>query len=183
MTDTTNEPRADAAAATIERVNAAFEGLAFESSQPRDGMPTYVLEVGDVRAALERLKQRAGFESNTLVTAIDRQQSSRTPRFELVWQFLSFSHNDRVRLVCRVSEQQAEVPSCSDLWPGASFSERECYDMFGIQFSGHPDLRRLLMPEGYGHFPLRKDFPHEGIEPDRLYREWDRERRKDWSPS
>jgi NADH:ubiquinone oxidoreductase subunit C len=54
--------------------------------------------------------------------------------------------------------------------------------MFGIRFDGHANLRRLLMPDEYGHHPLRKDFPHQGIEPDRLYREWDRERRKDWQP-
>jgi NADH:ubiquinone oxidoreductase subunit C len=54
--------------------------------------------------------------------------------------------------------------------------ERECWDMFGIQFDGHENLRRLLMPEAYGHHPLRKEFPHQGIEPDRLYREWNRER-------
>jgi NADH-quinone oxidoreductase subunit C/D len=54
--------------------------------------------------------------------------------------------------------------------------ERECWDMFGIRFDGHENLRRLLMPEAYGHHPLRKEFPHQGIEPDRLYREWERER-------
>jgi len=69
------------------------------------------------------------------------------------------------------------VASCTALWPGASYMERECYDMFGIRFEDHPDLKRLLMPDGYGHHPLRKDFPHKGIQPDRLYREWDRERR------
>ena len=73
------------------------------------------------------------------------------------------------------------MPTCTDLFPGAAFMERECYDMFGVRFEGHAHLRRLLMPEAYGHHPLRKDFPHQGIEPDRLYREWDRERRAEWS--
>ena len=77
----------------------------------------------------------------------------------------------------RLAEDDARVPTCTDLWPGAGYAERECYDMFGIEFDGNPDLRRLLMPEGYEHHPLRKDFPHQGIEPDRLYRAWDRERR------
>ena len=76
------------------------------------------------------------------------------------------------------------LPTCIDLWPGAAFSERECWDMFGIRFEGHvPNLERLLMPEPYEHFPLRKDFPHQGIEPDRLYREWDRARRAQGGPA
>ncbi len=167
--------------ATIERVRAALEGLAVEAPVWRDDIATFALEPAHVRAALERLKQRAGFETNTLVTAIDHAPGE--PRFEVIWQFLSIAHNDRVRVTCRVAEDDPVVATCVDLWPGASFSERECFDMFGIRFAGHPDLRRLLMPEAYEYFPLRKDFPHEGIQPDRLYREWDRERRKDWSPS
>jgi NADH-quinone oxidoreductase subunit C len=98
----------------------------------------------------------------------------------VVWQFRSYAHSDRVRLTCRVAGSDAWVPSCCDLWPGANFSEREAWDMFGVRFEGHPDLRRLLMPDGYEHHPLRKDFPHQGIEPDRLYRQWDRERRERW---
>jgi NADH:ubiquinone oxidoreductase subunit C len=100
----------------------------------------------------------------------------REPRFELAQSFGA----QRLRVHTRERER-ASVPTISDLWPGTSFSERECYDMFGIVFEAHPDLRRLLMPVGFEHHPLRKDYPHHGIEPDRLYRTWDRERRKDWN--
>lgn len=100
----------------------------------------------------------------------------RTPRYEVLWQFLSMAHGDRIRVRCLLEGEDPTVPTCIDLWPGAAFMERECYDMFGIRFEGHEGLRRLLMPEGYGHFPLRKEFPHQGIEPDRLYREWERRR-------
>jgi NADH-quinone oxidoreductase subunit C len=86
-------------------------------------------------------------------------------------------HGDRVRVRTALQEGDARLPSCVDLWPGAAFAERECYDLFGIRFDGHPGLRRLMMPDDYGHHPLRKDFPHEGIEPDRLYRAWDAKRR------
>jgi NADH-quinone oxidoreductase subunit C len=109
-------------------------------------------------------------------TGGDRQEIE--PRFHVSIQLHSLEHEARVRVRIPVSSDDASLPSCTGLWPGANFMERECYDMFGIRFDGHPNLKRLLMPEGYGHHPLRKDFPHKGIEPDRLYREWDRERRK-----
>lgn len=106
--------------------------------------------------------------------AIDH--SPKAPRFELVQQFLSIQNNERLRLRCPLEGDNPSAPSCIDLWPGAAYMERECWDMFGIQFDGHKNLRRLLMPEAYGHHPLRKEFPHQGIEPDRLYREWERSR-------
>ncbi|MCE9595964.1 MAG: NADH-quinone oxidoreductase subunit C [Planctomycetes bacterium] len=163
---------------TRERVAAALEGLTFELVDTRDGMLTLRVPSATVRTVLERLHGRAGFEQNTLVTAVDRFPEE--PRFDVIWQFLSYDHNDRVRVETRISGANPSVPTCTDLWSGASFSERECFDMFGIRFDGHPDLRRLLMPQGYTHFPLRKDFPHGGIEPDRLYREWDAKRRAEW---
>jgi NADH-quinone oxidoreductase subunit C len=165
---------------TQARILTALQGLPHTFVQPLDAMPTFVVEREHLREAMVRLKL-AGFETNTFVTAVDHLPSA--PRFEMAYQFLSCEHNDRVRVHCWIHEDDARVPTITDLWPGASFSERECYDMFGIHFEGHPDLRRLLMPQGFEHFPLRKDFPHQGIEPDRLYRTWDRERRKDWSPS
>lgn len=165
--------------ATIERVGAALAGIEHRRLAPRDGMPALALALPDLEAALRALKERAGFETATFVTAVDR--FGKTPRFELVHQLLSLAHNDRVRLHTPVAEGQS-APTCIHLWPGAAYMERECFDMFGIRFIGHAGLKRLLMPEEYGHHPLRKDFPHQGIEPDRLYREWDRERRKDWHP-
>jgi NADH-quinone oxidoreductase subunit C len=166
---------------TRDRVAQALEGVAFACVEARDGMLTLQAERGALADIFARLSERVGFDQNTLVTAVDLFPAE--PRFEVVWQFLSFDHNDRVRLKCRIAGDDARVPTCTEEWPGASFSERECFDMFGIRFDGHPDLRRLLMPEGYLHHPLRKDFPHAGIEPDRLYREWDKARRQSWQPN
>ncbi len=165
--------------ATIERARAALAGIEHQWLTPRDGMPALALLLPHLKDALRALQSRAGFETATFVTAVDR--FGKTPRFELVHQLLSLAHNDRVRLHTAVGENES-APTCTDLWPGAAYMERECFDMFGIRFTGHAGLKRLLMPEEYGHHPLRKDFPHQGIEPDRLYREWDRERRKDWHP-
>lgn len=165
--------------ATKERVDAALAGIEHRWLAPRDGLPALALARADLARALPALQASAGFEAATFVTAVDRLP--RTPRFELVHQLFSLAHNDRVRLHTALAEGES-APSCVGLWPGAAFMERECYDMFGIRFDGHVGLRRLLMPEDYEHHPLRKDFPHQGIEPDRLYREWDRKRRAAWHP-
>lgn len=178
--------RVDAA----ERIEKALAGVPHHWLVPKDGVPAIAVEREHLREAFARLRDGAEFHANTFVTAIDHLPAADAPeraaseprfepRFEMVWQFLSIPHADRVRVSLRVAEGES-VPTCTHLWPGAAFSERECYDMFGIEFEGHVGLKRLLMPDGYGHHPLRKDFPHQGIQPDRLYREWDAERRRAW---
>ena len=84
------------------------------------------------------------------------------PRFEVVYELYQFDTGTHLRLRVRVSEDDLTVPSVTDVWATADWHERECYDMYGIAFSGHPDLRRILMWEGYPYFPLRKDFPLAG---------------------
>ena len=170
-------------AQTVERIRAALAGTPHAWLTPRDGLPALTLARAVLKDALTRLKNEAGFETATFVTAIDRlsDRLGSAPRFELVHMLLSLAHNERVRVHTPLAEGES-APTCTDLWPGAAYMERECFDMFGIVFDGHVGLKRLLMPEEYSYFPLRKDFPHQGIEPDRLYREWDRKRRADWHP-
>ena len=158
----------------LERLRPPLGDLAALSSVSREGTVVLEIEAKNVHATVARLRDACGFESCTFVTAVDRFPAE--PRFEVLWQLHSLAHNDRVRIRARVAGTAAIVASIVDLYPGASFFERECFDMFGIRFDGHAGLKRLLMPDGYDHFPLRKDFPHQGIEPDRLYREWDAER-------
>ncbi len=162
----------------IDRIGAAMAESTFEVIEPRDGMPCVAVAADGLRALMECLRNDCGFETNTFVTAIDRSAGALAidPCYELIYQFLSLTHGDRIRVRVRIPLADPKVPTITDLWSGTRFSERECYDMFGIVFEGHPDLRRLLMPSGYDHHPLRKDFPHRGIEPDRLYREWERGR-------
>ncbi len=162
------------ASQTLERVRAALAGLEFEEVETRDGLPTLRVPGKDVHAAMTRLREAAEFAACTLVTAVDHLPEE--PRYEVVWQLLSVTAGDRVRVKTPVSGTNPSVASVSSIWPGARFFERECWDMFGIRFEGLEDHRRLLMPEAYGHHPLRKDFPHQGIDPGRLYREWDEER-------
>ncbi len=84
-------------------------------------------------------------------------------RFEVVYEFYSIRKRHRIRLKTRVPEAECEVQSLTDIWKGAEFMEREVYDMMGIRFKNHPDLRRILMPDDYDEgYPLRKDFPVRG---------------------
>ena len=176
MTEQTQQSGAE----TLERVATALADLPYEKVDCRDGMPSIEVERASLKEALTRLRDAGAFEQATFVTAIDHYPDE--PRYELNHQLLSFAHNDRLRVKCRLQADDAQAPTCIDLWPGAAYMERECFDMFGIVFEGHEGLKRLLMPEGYDHHPLKKDFPHQGIEPDRLYREWDAKRRQGWSP-
>lgn len=160
----------------LERARLALGERFREAPPQRDGMPCLAVDAHAVRDVCRALRDRAGFDTATFVTAIDRYPKE--PRYELVVQLLSVEHADRVRLVSPLAGTAPTAPSLTPLWPGASFMERECYDMFGIRFEGLADHRRLLMPDEYEHHPLRKDFPHQGIEPDRLYNEWDRRRRR-----
>jgi NADH-quinone oxidoreductase subunit C len=83
----------------------------------------------------------------------------REPRFEVVYGLLSLSRNVRLTLKVRVSEENPRVPTVSGVWPTADWLERETYDFYGIEFTGHPDLRRILLPEDWAGWPLRKDSP------------------------
>ena len=104
---------------------------------------------------------RAAFDAITDICSADYPEDPE--RFEVIYQLLSLPHRRRIRVNTRVTEDHPVVPSVTGLWQGANFMEREVYDLMGIRFSGHPDLRRILMPEDYDEgYPLRKDFPTEG---------------------
>lgn len=85
-----------------------------------------------------------------------------TPRFAVAYQLYSLDHNHRLRVKVFVDEDDAELPTMWEVWKTSNWLEREIYDMFGISFAGHPDLRRILMPADYEGHPLRKDFPIKG---------------------
>jgi NADH-quinone oxidoreductase subunit C len=101
--------------------------------------------------------KEGGFEVLADVTAVDWYRT-RTPRFDVVINLLSMQHQRRLRVLVGVPDGDPVVPSLVPIWPGANFGEREVYDMFGITFDGHPDLTRILMPDDWEGFPLRKDF-------------------------
>jgi len=115
---------------------------------------------------LRSLKEEHGFDMLTDVCGVDWAEGAK-PRFTVVYHVYSTTGHEYVRVAADCADDAApEVPSVTGLWPGADWHERETFDMFGIRFAGHPDLRRILMWDGYPHFPLRKDFPLAGIETD-----------------
>jgi len=105
------------------------------------------------------------FNMLTDITAVDnmrRPDFDPERRFRVVHIVYSFPNKRRVRLETELPEADPRLPSAADIYKGAAWVEREVYDMFGIQFEGHPDLRRVLMPDYYEHYPLRKDYPLTG---------------------
>jgi NADH-quinone oxidoreductase subunit C len=126
--------------------------------------PAVNVPAPDLLAVLRSLKEDHGFDMLADVSGVDWSVRA-TPRFTVVYHVFSTTRHDYVRVAADCADAAApEVPSATGLWPGADWHEREAFDMFGIRFTGHPDLRRILMWDGYPHFPLRKDFPLAGIE-------------------
>ena len=136
---------------------AAVVGVKFD----RDEMTIYV-DRANIREACALLRDDAECAFNFLsdITCVDRYPAE--PRFEVIYHLLSISKKERVRLKVRVDSASLTVDSLTSLWPGANYFEREVFDLFGIRFTGHPYLRRLLMPEDWEGHPLRKDYPVEG---------------------
>jgi len=106
------------------------------------------------------LKNEGRFERLSTVTAVDRYPSE--PRFEVVYHLHSIARNQRLRLKCRLPGENPVIDSATVVWRSANWYEREVFDMFGIHFLNHPDLRRILMPEDWEGHPLRKDYPIAG---------------------
>ena len=133
----------------------------FVSAREFAGQVAVVVAREKIAEVARYLKESEDFRYCVDVTAVDWK--TREPRFDVVYHFYSFSKNDRIRVKCGAAEGE-EVPSIADVFLAANWSERETYDMFGIRFAGHPDLRRILTWEGFHGHPLRKDFPVEGID-------------------
>jgi NADH-quinone oxidoreductase subunit C len=143
-----------------------------------DGLPEAVLDThaqhGDATALVERaqildvlalLRDDAALEFDMLtdLTAVD--YLPRTPRFEVVYHLFSPARCHRVRIKAPVPEEEASIASAVDLFPSANWMEREVWDLYGIRFEGHPDLRRILLYEEFQGYPLRKDYPKERRQP------------------
>jgi NADH-quinone oxidoreductase subunit C len=124
----------------------------------------YTISAHDLREIAKFCRDDLSFDYLLDITSIDN--FGEEPRFEIVYHLYSMPHAVHLRLKLKLSEEVGALDTVSDIWPTANWHEREIYDMMGIKFNGHPDLRRILMWDGYPFFPLRKDFPLAGLPSD-----------------
>ena len=149
---------------TIDAITALREK--FPQASPRASLdhPAVNVPAGEALAVLKYLRDEFAFDFLADLTAIDWAEGV-SPRFTVVYHLYSTSQHNYIRVAANCPDDAAPaMPSVVSLWGGANWHEREAFDMFGITFTGHPDLRRILMWDGYPYHPLRKEFPLAGIE-------------------
>ena len=139
-----------------------FPGLNYDITKFRDEL-TLSLPKQNIVEVCKYLKTEPELEYLLCedITAID--WAKRKDRFTVVYHIYSFKNNSRLRLKTNVDASDCKIDSVTSVWEAANWHERETFDMYGIQFNNHPDLRRMYMPEDFEYFPLRKDFPLMGI--------------------
>jgi NADH-quinone oxidoreductase subunit C len=146
-----------------ERLNGRFTEAVLETSEAH-GEVTLVVNREQIVDICQWLKHDPDCRYNLLMDMAGVDYLGREPRFEVVYHLYSLHYNSRLRLKVRVAESDALVPSVTSVWSTANWHEREAFDMLGIRFAEHPDLRRIYMPDDYPGYPLRKDFPMLGPE-------------------
>jgi NADH-quinone oxidoreductase subunit C len=174
----------------LENITEILKGFGVRCYMANRELNVAIRDQRDIHLILSKLKEEYSFEQLTDITAVDyltygqsdwqvgkvvsqtgfsrgREQGVKTSnfdnRFEVIYQLMSMENNVRVRVKCKLKDAELIlVESVADLWASADWSEREVYDMFGIYFNNHPDLRRVLTDYGFVGHPLRKDFPQTG---------------------
>jgi NADH-quinone oxidoreductase subunit C len=138
----------------------AFDADAVKAGKMDRGELTLEIAPGKIASICGFLKYDQKFVRLSTVTAVDRYPAE--PRFEVVYHLHSVERNERVRLKCRLRGEDPVIESVTSVWRGANWYEREVFDLFGINFLNHPDLRRIMLPEDWEGHPLRKDYPVTG---------------------
>ena len=144
----------------IQKLNSRFGSLLGEPSEFRGEFTLKLLDPEQITEVCAFAKKELGFDYLVDISSVDNYGDD--PRFTVVYELYGYGHRCHLRLKTDVSEEKSELPTVTTVWKTADWHEREIYDMMGIRFRGHPDLRRILMWEGYPYFPLRKDFPLAG---------------------
>jgi NADH-quinone oxidoreductase subunit C len=151
----------------IESLKTRFPGAVLDTYLFR-GETTLIIRRGNIREVCKHLKTDLDFLYLVDITGVD-YLGIKTPRYEVIYHIhrfgSDFDENVRIRLKVEIPEENLSIDSVTPVWSGANWLEREVYDMFGMDFVGHPDPRRILMPEDYEPFPLRKDFDVRNREP------------------
>ncbi len=145
-----------------DKLRAQFPGSVQATSEFRGDLTVQVRRE-DIVAVCSFARDDADLSFDMLIDVLGVDMYRPQDRFEVVYIVYSLKNKCYLRLKVLVDEGNPVVPTVTGVWAGANWPERETYDMFGIKFSGHPDLRRLYMPEEYEYFPLRKDFPLMGV--------------------
>jgi len=141
-------------------LRARFSGCLSEPVEFRGEISLQLSDPQQIFDVCAFAREKLGFDLLVDITSIDHYGDD--PRYTLVYHLYGIGHGRYLRLRTSVSEETAEVPTVTSVWKTADWHEREIYDMMGVRFRGHPDLRRILMWEGYPYHPLRKDFPLSG---------------------
>ncbi len=128
------------------------------------GESSFTIARENIREVAKFCRDELSFDYLLDISSVDH--FGEEPRFEVVYELYSMTMSVHLRLKLAVSEDDATVDTVSDIWPTANWHEREIFDMMGLRFNDHPDLRRILMWDGYPYFPLRKEFPLEGLPSD-----------------
>jgi NADH-quinone oxidoreductase subunit C len=146
---------------TLQALNSRFGDV---SPSEFRGQTRVILEAAKLDEALDLLHGELGFDMLVDITCVDYLVSrvEKPGRFGLVYQFLNTETSERLTARVFLDEPDLTVPSATRIWEGANWLEREVWDLFGIRFSGHPDLRRIVLPQEYTNHPLRKDYPLQG---------------------
>ena len=137
----------------LDQLRAKLDGVEWEVSHGQDVARVPIAgwyEFGEAA-------KQAGFEICSDITAVDWMRQ-KPLRFEVVMNLVSMQHKARLRAIASLEREDPAIASVTSIWPGAAYAEREVYDMFGIVFEGHPDLTRILMPDDWEGFPMRKDY-------------------------
>jgi NADH-quinone oxidoreductase subunit C len=143
-----------------QKLKARFGDLISEPTEFRGEITVNVADAEQIVAVCEFAKKQLGFDYLVDISSLDNYGDD--PRWTVVYELRGIASGCELRLKTGVSEEKSELPSVIGVWRTVNWHEREIYDMMGIRFRGHPDLRRILMWEGYPYFPLRKDFPLAG---------------------
>ena len=145
---------------SAQKIQAKFGDLVSAPSEFRGEISVRLADAEKIFDVCSFAKTQLGFDYLVDISSVD--QYGEDPRWTVVYHLRGLGHGQELRVSTQVSEEKSELPSVFAVWRTANWHEREIYDMMGIRFTGHPDLRRILMWEGYPYFPLRKDFPLAG---------------------